>query len=36
MEKHVIINVTSVQRDETGKDEKITLEPRAFTGKRGI
>jgi hypothetical protein len=26
LEKHVIINVTSVQRDETGKDEKITLE----------
>lgn len=35
MEKHVIINVTSVQRDETGKDEKITLETPGIYGEEG-
>ena len=35
MEKHVIINVTSVQRDETGKDEKITLETQGIYGEEG-
>lgn len=35
MEKHVIINVTSVQRDETGKDEKITMETPGIYGEEG-
>lgn len=32
MEKHVMINVTSVQRDEKGKDETITLETPGMYG----
>ena len=32
MEKKVIINVTSLQRNEAGKDEKITLETPGIYG----
>ena len=35
MEKHVMINVTSVQRDERGKDETITLETPGLYGEEG-
>lgn len=34
MEKNVIISVTSVQRDETGKDEKISLETPGVYGEK--
>jgi len=32
LEKHVIISVTSLQRDENGKDEKISLETPGLYG----
>lgn len=35
MEKHVIISVTSLQRDENGKDEKISLETPGIYGEEG-
>ncbi|MEE3452910.1 DUF1934 domain-containing protein [Dialister sp.] len=35
MEKHVIISVTSLQRDEDGKDEKISLETPGLYGEEG-
>lgn len=35
LEKHVIINVTSLQRDETGKDETISLETPGIYGEDG-
>ena len=35
MEKHVIINVTSLQRDENGKDETISLETPGIYGEDG-
>lgn len=35
MEKHVIISVTSLQRDENGKDEKISLETPGLYGEEG-
>ena len=35
MEKHVIINVTSLQRDENGKDETISLETPGIYGEEG-
>lgn len=35
MEKHVMIHVTSLQRDEQGKDEKITLETPGIYGETG-
>lgn len=35
MEKKVLINVTSIQRDEKGKDEKITLETPGIYGEDG-
>lgn len=35
MEKHVMIHVTSLQRDEQGKDEKITLETPGMYGETG-
>ena len=34
MEKKVIINVTSLQRNEAGKDEKITLETPGIYGEK--
>lgn len=34
MEKNVIISVTSVQRDENGRDEKISLETPGVYGER--
>ena len=35
LEKHVIINVTSLQRDENGKDETISLETPGIYGEEG-
>lgn len=35
MEKKVLINVISIQRDEKGKDEKITLETPGIYGEDG-